>query len=626
LYQQTDGNPFFFTSLLQSIREDGLLDDAKKTDWGSLARSDPSVTLPDAVRDLVRDRLHRVSDAEREALDWMAVYGRHLDFSTLQVISRQPQMTLLNAVEQLEQRQLLVETTGEYDFEHNKIREVVYFDLSAARRGLYHRQIAETLDAMTPSPDKASILAHHFERGGVNEQALAYWIQAGKHALDTYAYLDTVRHYERALALADQPAEQIDVYLGLGNAFILLDDHKAATAVIQQGLLLAERYSDNARRAQLLYAQAQNASREHRSDGGKPEVEAALLAAKQAGDEYYLAKSLLLLTEVHESNGDLGSALETATRAQKVSSKLNDNQLEARALVEIGFLHAQRAEFNEAVNAAELGLKLLAATDDRGAIAYTWNILGRALGGRGDYSRALDAFHHSQEEAQIISDRYLLAQIFNMQGWLHRELGDYESALNFDQRGAAFAKQWDKPSPEISARLNISLDELHLGNPDRALILLDEIETQINAGAFGFHNWRWRLRLLYARGLCFLALDNPAKTLAFAEEGLLLAETAIARKYTALNHELKGLALAELGNLADAIRELASAISLADAIQYQPIRWMDRHQLAILYRQNNNEGEAIKTISEAENIIQNIAGSLDDEKLRAIFLNMAVPQ
>jgi len=626
LYQETDGNPFFFTSLLQSMREEGLLDAASRTDWHTLALTDPALTLPDAIRDLVRDRLQRLPQVEREVLDWMAVYGRRLDFSTLQAISHQPQMTLLNAVERLGERQLLAETTGKYDFDHNKIRDVVYYDLSTVRRGFYHRQIAEILEVLLLSPDKASILAHHFERAGENEKALAYWMQAGKYALDSYAYIQTTRHYERALALGDQPEARMDAYLGLGRAFILLDDHKATSVVIKQGLRLAELHGDNARSAQLLYAKAQNASRQHRSDGGKPEVEVALVAAERAGDEYYLAQSLLLLTEVHESSGDLGSALETATRAQVVSSKLNNNQLEARALVEIGFLHAQRAEFDEAVNAAELGLKLLAETDHRNAIAYAWNILGRALGGRGDYGRALDAFNHSHKEAQIISDRYLLAQIFNMQGWIHRELGDYQGAFNFDQRGVDFAEGWGKPSPEISARLNLSLDQLHLGNPEQALVLLDEIEAQINAGSFGFHNWRWRLRLLHARGLCFLTLDQPKKTLALVDQGLPLAGTAVARKYIALNHQLKAMALEKLGEIAVAINNLETAISLADTIQYQPIRWAGRHQLAKLYRQNNNEGEAIKMVSEAENTIQTIAAALDDEKLRAIFLSIALPQ
>jgi len=625
LYQETDGNPFFFTSMLQSMREDGLLDDAVEKNWPALARIDPSLALPDAVRDLVRDRLQHLPFTEQEALNWLAVYGRPLDFSTLQAISLQPHMTLLNAVEKLVERQLLVETTGQYDFDHHKIRDVVYYDLSAARRKLYHHQIAETLQGMPLSPSNASILAHHFERGRENEVALAYWMQAGKYAQDTYAYQQSVHHYERALALADQPSAQMDAYLGLGNAFMFLDDHEAATTVIQQALHLAERLNDLTRRAGLLYILALNINRQHQPDGGVPEVEAALSAAEQAGNDLYLAQSLLLLTEVHESSGDLSSALETASRAQKVSIELNDIQLQARATVEIGFLNTQRAEFNEAVIAAEHGLKLLAESDDRSAIAYAWNILGRALGGRGDYSRGLEAFDHCREEAQITGDRYLLAQVFNMQGWLYRELGDYQKGLNLDQQGYDFAKRWGKPSPEISARLNMSIDMLHLDEPKRALGLLDKIEVQINCGSFGFHNWRWQVRLLHTRGLCFLALDEPEKSLALADEGLLLAEKTIARKYTALNHALRGQALAKLGHLDEAILELELAISLGDVIQYQPLRWSGRYQLAKLCRQCNSESDANKMVTEAENIIQTIAGAIDDENLRTTFLNTALP-
>ncbi len=611
------------------MREEGLLDNAVETDWQALAQTDPTLALPQTIRESVLDRLRRLSQAERDTLDWVAVYGRRLDFSTLHAISHLSQMTLLNAVELMAARQLLVEVSGQYDFNHEKIQEVVYNDLSAARRTLYHLEIAEVLEAsvqLSAPPETAAILAHHFERGGESAKSLEYWMQAGNHALDAYAYPQAARHFERALALSDQPETKMDAYLGLGRSFFMQDDHKAATVVIQQGLNLAERHGDDGHRARLLYAQAQNASREHRPDGGKPEVEAALVAAEQAGDDYHLAQNLLLLTEVHESDGDLNSALETATRAQIASSKLNDNQLEARALVEIGFLYAQRAEFNEAARAAELGLKLLAETNDRNAIAYAWNILGRALGGRGEYGRALDAFHRSQEEAQIISDHYLLAQVFNMRGWIYRELGDYESALEFDENGVDFAKGSGKPSPEISARLNVCLDVLHLGDPEKALVMLDEIEMQINSGSFGFHSWRWRLRLLHARGLCFLALDEPAKALASAEGGLPLAKKFGARKYIALNHELMGMALAELGNMEGAISELETAVTLADAIQYQPIRWAGRLQLVKLYHQNHRDQEEENALSEAKQIIQTIAASIEDDNLRIKFLSVAFPE
>jgi tetratricopeptide (TPR) repeat protein len=633
-----EGNPFYLEELIKMLIEDGVVIPDEET-WHIETERLAQINVPSTLAGVLQARLDSLPIHERTVLQQASVVGRLFWDRIVTYIQTEgdegsdPQFVAI-ALTSLRGRELIYRReestfagTLEYLFKHDVLREVTYESVVKQLRKNYHGLVADWLIANSGERlnEHSGLIAEHLLLAGRKDPACEYFFQAGESAMASYANAEAESFYRQALALTDQPAAQMDAYLGLGRALILLDDHKAATDVIQKGLHLAERYGDIARHPRLLYAQAQNASRQHRSDGGKPEVEAALIAAEQAGDDYHLAQSLLLLTEVHESSGDLNSALETATRAQIISSKLNDNQLEARILVELGFLRAQRADFDEAVDAAEQGLRLLAKTDDRNAIAYAWNILGRALGGRGNYGRAFNAFHHSQEEAQIIGDRYLLAQVFNMQGWLYRELGDYERGLKFDEEGVDFAKQWCKPSPEISARLNVCLDVLHLGDPERALGLLDEIEVQINAGSFGFHGWRWRLRLLHTRGLCLLALDEPAKALASVEVGLPLAETNFSRKYVALNHELKGMALAKLGNMDEAISELKTAISLADAIQYQPIRWAGRHQLAKLYHQNGLEQEAKYTSSEAEHIIQTIAAALDEKTLQTSFLNAALP-
>jgi tetratricopeptide (TPR) repeat protein len=632
------GNPFYVEELIKMLIEDGAVVTGGET-WHVEAERLAQIDVPSTLAGVLQARLDSLPQHERVVLQQASIVGRLFWDRLVAHIQeehgegRDPQI-VATSLTSLRGRELIYRREEsafagalEYLFKNDILREVTYESVIKRLRITYHELVAEWLIANSGDriDEYSGTIAEHLLLAGRNDLAGEYFTQAGESALASYANAEAESFYRQALALTDQPDAQMDAYLGLGRAFILLDDHKAASAVIEQGLLLAERCGDDARRARLLYTQAKNASHQHRSDGGKPEVEAALVAAEQAGDEHYLAQSLLLLTEVHESSGDLSSALETATRAQIVSSKLNDNQLEARILVELGFLRAQRADFNDAVDAAEQGLRLLAKTEDRNAIAYAWNILGRALGGRGDYTRAIDAFHHSQEEAQIIGDRLLLAQVFNMRGWLHRELGDYENGLKFDEEGVELARRWGKPSAEISARLNVCLDVLYLGDPGRALVMLDEIEVQIKGGSFGFHNWRWRLRLLHIRGLCFLMLNEPEKALIMAEEGLPLAETAIIRKYLALNHELKGTALAELGKMDDAINELKIAISLADAIQYQPIRWAGRHQLAKLYHHNGLEQEARNTSSEAEHIIQSIANTLEDETMQTTFLNSALP-
>jgi tetratricopeptide (TPR) repeat protein len=121
-------------------------------------------------------------------------------------------------------------------------------------------------------------------------------------------------------------------------------------------------------------------------------------------------------------------------------------------------------------------------------------------------------------------------------------------------------------------------------------------------------------------------LNEPNEALLLAEEGVQLAEKHGIRKYVALNHELKSIALANLGRADEAIEAAMTAITLADEIQYQPIRWASRQQLAELYHQKGRGQEAKKRSSEAKHIIETIATTIEDENLRAAFLNKALPQ
>ena len=323
--RETDGNPFFVEEVVKSLLEQNAL----QIEAGRYVPVEGSeLEVPQSIQIAIGKRLAGLSGECQLALRQAAVLGHKLDFEVLLDLGEWEEDPLLDALDEAEQAQLIAQVKGRgetgYRFEHELLVQVLYNSINRRRQARLHQRAGEALERIYANQldEHVEALARHFSlaRPDVAEKALTYSLQAAEKAMAVYAYRQTARQYERALALTDQPVVQMDAYLGLGRAFILLDDHKAATAVIRQGLHLAERCGDDARRARLLYAQAQNASRQHRSDGGKPEVEAALVAAEQAGDEVYLAQSLLLLAEVHESSGDLCSALETATRAQIVCS------------------------------------------------------------------------------------------------------------------------------------------------------------------------------------------------------------------------------------------------------------------------------------------------------------------
>ena len=239
---------------------------------------------------------------------------------------------------------------------------------------------------------------------------------------------------------------------------------------------------------------------------------------------------------------------------------------------------------------------------------------------------AFAAFKRSGELAKTIDHKSLAAQVPNMFGWLHQQLCDYEGALALDQASVDLAVQCDKFTIEISARINVALDILHLGAPNEALAQLQNLQQRIEQAAFDYHGWRWRLRLCDAQGLCYLALNQPHKVFALVEQGRKMAKATSAQKYLAASHALIGMTLTQLGEYDQAIIEFQSALWLADQFGHQPLRWQGRWHLAQCSKAIGRDDMARKWNTEAMHIINAIAAKLTDVPLRSAFLNSAPVQ
>ena len=99
-------------------------------------------------------------------------------------------------------------------------QNVIYDRVDAARRRRLHRVIGErTETAYSGVTDLvAAELALHFERGGDNERAVKYVLQAAQKSFSACAYVETIDYARRALALAvAQPhsAQRSEIELNL---------------------------------------------------------------------------------------------------------------------------------------------------------------------------------------------------------------------------------------------------------------------------------------------------------------------------------------------------------------------------------------------------------------------------
>ena len=117
-----------------------------------------------------------------------AAIGREFTLPVLARASDQDEASLVRSLDELWQRHIVVNASGQrseaYDFTHAKLREVVYNNLSAARRRLLHRRIAEALE-----------IVHAQTIDAVSAQVAAHYVLAGR-------FQQAILHYRRAAEVA----------------------------------------------------------------------------------------------------------------------------------------------------------------------------------------------------------------------------------------------------------------------------------------------------------------------------------------------------------------------------------------------------------------------------------------
>ncbi|MFZ1754428.1 MAG: BREX system ATP-binding domain-containing protein [Caldilineaceae bacterium] len=622
LFQESEGNPLFLVETLRAGKGGWLAEEEADDLPPFVDRPAPSVPLPPKIDAVISARLAQLSAPARQLAGLAAVIGRQFTFALLRAASETDDDALVQALDELWRRRIVREQGEDaYDFSHGHIRAVAYRELSQARLRLLHKRVAGALERLAADrlDETAARLAAHWEGAGDRPRAVHYYLQAGEQALVAYLPRQAQRYFAHTLCLAEGHSTKADAYFGRGRALFALEKFEPAIHAFQQALDLMD--PTDPRRGKVLYAIADvYSSALYDLAAAEPFIRQARAAAESAQDWETVCQSLSLLGQLHSSQGNLAEEMRLIQQAQAIARRTNNRWREGRTLADLAFLLGQQSGFREAESTARQALALLQETDDKAGIAFAWNLLGRALGGRGDYSAAFAAFSQSETVAAAIELRSLLAQVPNMRAWLHQQLCDYASAQVLDREGVALAQGWGKLTAEISARLNLCLDRCYLGDPVQALVDLEQLEPKLGEKQYGYHAWRWRLRLLHAKGLCCLKLGRMDEARDLAEAGLALAQSTGAQKYTALNQALAGEALAGLGMWAEVAANWQAALALADRIEYQPLRWQGRYELAQMYRQRDEADRADILLAEAVEIARAIGERLDDEALRQTFL------
>ena len=230
IVSRADGVPLFIEELTKMVLESGLLREADH--HYELIGPLPALAIPTSLQDSLMARLDRLVTAKGIA-QLGAVIGRQFSYTLLHAVSQLDDATLQRELGQLIEAELLYQRDelpqATYIFKHTLIQEAAYQSLLKSTRQRVHQQIAQVLAAQFPEivETQPALLAHHATEAGLTGQAMAYWQQAGQHALEQSANVEAVVHLRRGLALlpalpdsAERTQQELDLQAALGPALI----------------------------------------------------------------------------------------------------------------------------------------------------------------------------------------------------------------------------------------------------------------------------------------------------------------------------------------------------------------------------------------------------------------------
>jgi tetratricopeptide (TPR) repeat protein len=228
IIDRTDGVPLFVEELTKAVIESGTL-----TDMGDHYAAAGPLTLlaiPASLQASLMARLDRLAPV-REVAQIGAALGRQFSHELIGAVARMPPAQLDDALTQLVGAELIFRRgtppDAEYTFKHALVQDAAYSSLLRGRRQQLHARITAALEGRFPEIVAAqpALLAHHCTEAGLTDQAVAYWLAAGRQAWGRSAVAEAVALLRRGLALVPALPEtdrrretELDLQIALGQA------------------------------------------------------------------------------------------------------------------------------------------------------------------------------------------------------------------------------------------------------------------------------------------------------------------------------------------------------------------------------------------------------------------------
>lgn len=576
-----EGNPFFMEERVNMLIDQGALLCAP-AGWTWQPGRMQGKALPATLRGVLEARLAALPEAERHALQLASVVGMVFWDAALHELDP----AAADHLAALQARELIVvrpdsRLSGqrEYGFRHHTLYQTCYEGTLKRVRLPAHAKLAGWL-AAEGSELHYDLVAEHYERGGVHQQALSYWQQAAESARVRSATSSVRSFVARALALlpptasvqrfelrriearalesrADREALAIliDELAGLAD---ILDDARLRSLAADQRAVF-HFHSGDARtslhwaklaldhapddspdcKARAYFRQLCARIRLGEREGLAELADAGIQHARQAADRVVEAAILNEMGSDKSDAGEYGGAIHDYQQALALHRSTGHLANEAGTLSNLAYVAFQLGEYPTAY---QQFLAALALSDKIGASRHRGIILiNIALVLLNQYraSEALDYAHQAMQANRAQNDRWAEAVAWRLAGLAELAAGRLPEAENWLQASRDALTELELGYLALEASAGLVMSALAGGNTAaahaHAELLVRAIESGLDLGGCDEPAKVWLAAYLGLQAGC----DARAPALLYQGRTMLekqasqIADPAIRRRFLA---------------------------------------------------------------------------------------------
>lgn len=307
IYERSEGNPYVVEELVRT-----MLDLGGKT-------LPEQMDLPQTVRDLVLQRVAKLSERQGQVLGLAATLGRAFDQTTLLALAGGDEQAIDETLFACKRLQLLDAQPGRgdrYHFRHELTRRIVYEELPRSTRRRLHKRAAEVLRELPETP--AVDLAYHLLQAEAGDAALPFCIKAAEEAQRRRGYHEAADLYMRALPRL-KGVMRGHVEGALGYVLLLQRDPGRAVGHLAAAIDLLEDAGQGVPAARYRLALGRCQWERSRPDLARVEYQAVRTTLEPAGPSEELAQAYVLLAGLADFEQQFGRALELAQLAVRTA-------------------------------------------------------------------------------------------------------------------------------------------------------------------------------------------------------------------------------------------------------------------------------------------------------------------